>query len=98
MTEEEARKKWCPMVRFGDGNASGNRFDMHPDATEEEHGTPLNPKACRCIASDCTMWVWDRTDTPYGFESGKDADGKETLTCVESPIDGIHGCCGLIKG
>lgn len=46
MTEDEARKKWCPMVRFL--------------SNEPEERYPEGHIACtagRCIASDCMMWV-----------------------------------------
>jgi hypothetical protein len=45
-TEQEARKKWCPMVR-------------HPGWMENpgswNRGEAFN---CNCIASDCMMWRW----------------------------------------
>jgi hypothetical protein len=45
MTEEEARKKWCPQVRyFVDADGLG-RTNMPEDS-------------CRCIASDCMAWRW----------------------------------------
>lgn len=49
MTEEEAKKRWCPMVRTVDNNgavtnktASGNIY-----------------KIDQCIASECMMWRWE---------------------------------------
>ena len=56
-TEDEARKMWCPMVRFdaGDNIVSnrwlGNGRQIHS-----------NPEACRCIASECAMWRWQAHD------------------------------------
>lgn len=47
-TEEEAKKKWCPMSRkesygvSGESTGSYNRDDGNVD----------------CIASDCMMWRW----------------------------------------
>ena len=46
MTEEEAKTKWCPMVRIGDMNA--------PTGLNRGNNSNNN-----CIASDCAMWVWD---------------------------------------
>lgn len=59
MTEEEARKKWCPMAR----HPEGNRMPYGGDGTEAAEGdkqqfavemADLHP----CIASDCMMWRW----------------------------------------
>ena len=49
MTEEEAKTKWCPHIRFV-VNASiiGNRFNTFY--------APYN-KDCKCIASKCMMWL-----------------------------------------
>ena len=84
MTEEEAKTKWCPQVRYV-VNASdcfmGNRFDH---AFEEE---------CKCIASDCAMWVWDRkplTDDQLRQQSGQLGSGRDKLgPCT--------GHCGLVR-
>jgi len=54
MTEDEARKLWCPFARaidhhgdVRDGVAGINRDDDgHPD------------EACRCLASGCMAWRW----------------------------------------
>ncbi len=61
MTEEEAKTKWCPMVRInvalnaaqgvGAFNRDGGDFD--------------------CIASDCMMWRWNtRIKIGYKYEGG----------------------------
>lgn len=55
MTEEEAKTKWCPHVRFQpvkDGKASGATGNRHGDSSY----TSCNPESCRCIASECMMW------------------------------------------
>jgi hypothetical protein len=44
MTEEEAKKKWCPMIRG---------FHM---GTFKRHITEKT--ASNCIASECMMWRW----------------------------------------
>ena len=46
MTEDEAKTKWCPMVRVMGNSTSGNRL---LDNT-------LAPGSL-CIASSCMMWV-----------------------------------------
>ena len=49
MTEDEAKKKWCPFVRVG-GFGGGNR-DWQTDILNSN----MAHKVC-CIASDCMMW------------------------------------------
>jgi hypothetical protein len=52
MTEEEAKTKWCPMVRFeiGPQNAAWQ------NVAYSNRGEEFSPRVCRCIASDCMMW------------------------------------------
>ena len=54
MTEEESRKKWCPMVRFHNG-LDGDVYCSRPVGIVDDN-------ASKCIASDCAMWVWDYPD------------------------------------
>jgi len=50
MTEDEARTKWCPMVRLAGGvDWTGS---SNSDAQTPYNKSPLH---C-CIASDCMMW------------------------------------------
>lgn len=44
MTEDEAKKKWCPMARLQNGVGSYNR---------------LLPQGFGCVASACMMWRVD---------------------------------------
>ena len=51
MTEDEARKKWCPMARIAsDPEDASSAYNRNPDA----EGVIQN--GSRCIASDCMMW------------------------------------------
>jgi len=50
MTEDEAKKKWCPMVRIG-VSSDRNWFDNHNG----------NNVFTYCISSDCMMWRQDLT-------------------------------------
>lgn len=47
MTENEAKKKWCPMSR------TGMMF-----ATNRSENGCING-VDHCIASDCMMWKWE---------------------------------------
>lgn len=55
MTEDEAKTKWCPMVRFviGDHNALWQGKAINNRYLEME------PNTCLCIASQCMMWADD---------------------------------------
>ena len=48
MTEEEAKTKWCPMVRFHKG-MDGDVYCSRPTGTATDD-------SALCIASDCMMW------------------------------------------
>lgn len=54
MTEDQAKTKWCPMIRTGmvAGMAVNHHVDTRPDGDGVYHNT-------RCIASECMMWRWN---------------------------------------
>lgn len=51
MTEDEAKKKWCPFSRIllenGTVGAAVNRYEGVPEAA-------------RCLGSACMAWRWSR--------------------------------------
>jgi len=53
MTEEEAKKKWCPWVQFviGPNNSTWQNIAYTNRATE------LNHNSCCCLGPDCMMWI-----------------------------------------
>ena len=61
-TEQEARKLWCPMVRYGGENEASNRWS-EPFERGGHYKPDLNPDICRCIASQCAMWRWEEGET-----------------------------------
>jgi hypothetical protein len=74
MTEEQAKTKWCPMVRGG--------LNVHTTwgSPREPGPEQRNPAAARCIGSECMMWRWDRdTDHVHGHcgLAGTTFPGKE---------------------
>lgn len=83
MTTEEARTKWCPMVRSTVVNLpSSNR-----DWSGATGGIVCNnnPEYARCIADECACWVWDRkTEHSYG-------------PVKHLPKEQWQGRCGLSK-
>lgn len=53
LTEEEAKKKWCPEIRTGlvHGMSVNHHVDMRPG------GAGVHDES-RCIGSGCMMWRW----------------------------------------
>ncbi len=55
MTEEEAKTKWCPMVRFYNPN--------HHDVMENRVLEYVPSGAIDiCIGSYCAYWVWETAE------------------------------------
>jgi len=80
MTEDQAKQKWCPMVRFNDRNSE--------TAYNAWYDTSGGEGRCKCIGSACMMWRWDaitpeekRQLREYGDSTG--------------PLLAIPGYCGL---
>ena len=54
MTEQEAKTKWCPMVRASMGTNDLNASNRC--AKKGQHGAPM---WALCIGSLCACWTWD---------------------------------------
>jgi hypothetical protein len=58
MTEDEAKKKWCPCARtvekWNDGTSSPRNRVAIGESTTEVH----NLVGTKCIASACMAWRW----------------------------------------
>ena len=79
MTEEDAKKKWCPMINFQIGPNTSTWLQK----AYNNRGQDYEPASCLCIASDCMMW---RQTEPAVFrENGGDGPFIEKKT----------GYCGL---
>lgn len=63
MTEDEAKTKWCPMVRVE--MVAGIAVNRHvADVPDTLDGTY---DETRCIGSGCMMWKWHQMTGPHGF-------------------------------
>ena len=52
-TEEEAKTKWCPAIRFtGAGTSTDFEFATN-------RGEDYFDRSFHCIASECMAWRWD---------------------------------------
>jgi hypothetical protein len=54
MTEDQAKKKWCPMVRLYGDDWITRLTDGRLKAISDGDVT----KVTKCIGSDCMMWRW----------------------------------------
>lgn len=77
VSEEEATKKWCPMVRAEAG------FD---NVAANAGASDRNPAWSHCIGADCMMWRRDPVGpTCFGYcglggaPSKWECDGKQKL-------------------
>ena len=78
MTEEEAKTKWCPIVRIAHENVVANRTDGY--------GSNDVYKTQCCIASECMMWRWGKI--PHCFVNGVE---RENYPSSEKGYCGLGG-------
>jgi hypothetical protein len=89
MTEDEAKKKWCPFVRdFKSGTLTpaSNRLDGKV------------PSWSKCIGSECMAWrvhvtgMWNK-DTGNWWQTGEATTNTEVRNV---PPEWRNGFCGLV--
>ena len=100
MTEDDARKRWCPMVRYKSTKGEGiNRWVDIDDAQ-------MLPDMARCIASECMMWQWiQETKIFAANESPVDEGWRKigaapmseaySIIWLKEPDEKTQGYCGL---
>lgn len=86
MTEDQAKEKWCPFVRFamhGEDGQAANRADPVPESA------PWN----KCIASACMAWRKQRVmiDRATNLPA---VPGETPIGQLEERYS-EHGFCGL---
>lgn len=89
MTEEEAKKKWCPQARVsqGIGAVGFNRID---------EGKPS--KDSFCIASDCMVWVMGSGEWRINGEQTPKSELDKFPTPESAGAVWVNfGICGLTK-
>jgi len=93
MTEEEAKKKWCP---YGAIEKIINLQTMSLIADKSNSGDMKNiaefmrGNTQKCIAAGCMMWAWHRKEG--GTYINKSRQGNVIHECKES-----IGSCGIVK-
>lgn len=90
MTEEQAKTKWCPMVRLIDGQPPGA---ASTNREYKEFGTE-HEESNRCIGAACMMWRWD--DVPNPVYEAQSPFMQWTPANIPMTIKSeTHGHCGL---
>lgn len=92
MTEEEARAKWCPFVRFH-GTPSDDCLSNRDSGIDDG-----NPGMSRCIGSRCMAWRPIIQNKPVLKDGTEVEPGKIYLRAdiVKTNIFIGGGFCGLI--
>jgi hypothetical protein len=89
MTEEEAKTKWCPLVRFYEVEPNSGRPIIINRASDGAIG-----KESACIGSACMMWRWKTVRQEY---PGQDTIVKATPGYYPKVVNTEHGYCGLAE-
>ena len=99
MTEDEARNKWCPMVRYVPNRPfSFGRIVAAVNRWIDDEDTQLSPDPCQCIASDCACWEWDIGI--YHATRDKFLEPGESYSSTDRTLElprKDRGHCGLIN-
>ena len=88
MTEDEAKTKWCPMVRLG------VTVGGEPAPGLNRFTNPNNMKSmdfAKCIGSACMMW---RNAESEQYVNGMRLQHTSTYP-VEAVVTVRHGYCGI---
>lgn len=90
MTEEEAKKKWCPFVRISDGENLNEPITSRLIPLEDHGSGETN-----CIGSACMAWRWEERKT-VPAEGYQTPEGQSVVTryMTIDPQEGA-GFCGL---
>jgi hypothetical protein len=90
MTEDEARRKWCPFARVAVINtkkgAAANRW---PDDEESEYATTTN----HCIGSSCMAWRQTGFLPGHRWQAHNDEQKHEAFI-RSHPLEGFCGLAG----
>ena len=84
LTEDQAKTKWCPMVRYVPARKfSFGRIKVAVNRWLDSDETQLSPMPSCCIGSDCMAWRWECTGAVGYFADGTAVEGdhKESGYC-----------------
>jgi len=64
MTQDEAKKRWCPFTRVA------LRQGLSANRTASKGGYADIADETRCVASGCMAWQWTGHNAPNGESEG----------------------------
>ena len=94
MTEDEAKMKWCPFVRFRltgtDISVNRDQFSENPliAICDNDHEGPV----FNCVGSACMAWRWDN---PWTSRTEEGHGGDVLVRLKRKPGEPALGFCGL---
>lgn len=65
MTEDDAREKWCPLIRIHEEPSMGTEGSTYAYNRPEAMG------GMTCIASDCMAWEWGEEEYELTHSGGE---------------------------
>ena len=84
-TEENAKTKWCPFIRFHGDYTNGGGNNRHHEEID-----------FFCIGPRCMAWVWEPVTKEVRISG--DHGMTEVETVIDHEALPTHGRCGLVKG
>jgi hypothetical protein len=60
MTEDEAKTKWCPLVRVS--IKTGKDLSITTNRSEWSADPAMREPATKCVGSACMAWRWAKTE------------------------------------
>ncbi len=92
MTEDEAKKKWCPFVRVSCNADNTRLFDNRGHAMKEGDNTHL-----LCLGSECMLWrTTGKSYLPKGAAKRTEVSTKVTIPIGIKDVQ-LVGRCGLTR-
>ena len=96
LTEQEAKERWCPFVRYT--SIRGQGINRWVDDADRQ----VNPEPARCIASQCMAWRWGQPSTetkwfakPPETDEWRFASGENNGANYTRARPNRRGFCGL---